>query len=75
MVTVLQAHGLAVHVYKDDHPPAHVHVMGDGFAKIDLVTLEIIRQRGMTLGELRRARRLVRDNRDALLAEGRLIHG
>jgi len=62
-------------VYKDDHPPAHVHVLGDGAAKIDLVTLNVIWLRGMTKGELRHALRLVRDHRDALLTVWGTIHG
>ena len=75
MVTAIRAQGLTVEIFKDDHSPAHVHVFGDGVAKIDLVTLAIIRQRGMTKGELRRALHLVRNNRDALLTAWRHIHG
>ncbi|HTW71301.1 MAG TPA: DUF4160 domain-containing protein [Acetobacteraceae bacterium] len=36
MVTVLRAHGLRVVIFANDHLPAHVHVFGDGEAKIDL---------------------------------------
>jgi len=34
MVTVLRASGLKVVIFVDDHEPAHVHVFGDGQAKI-----------------------------------------
>lgn len=37
MVVVLRAYGLKVVIYRDDHKPAHVHVLSDGEAKIDLV--------------------------------------
>lgn len=37
MVTVLRAHGLRVVIFVDDHQPAHVHVFGDGQAKINLL--------------------------------------
>jgi hypothetical protein len=37
MVTVLRAHGLRVVIFVDDHQPAHVHVFGDGEAKINLL--------------------------------------
>jgi hypothetical protein len=37
MVTVLRADGLRVIIYVNDHPPAHVHVFGDGEAKINLI--------------------------------------
>ena len=36
MVTVLRAYGLRVVVFANDHKPAHVHVFGDGEAKINL---------------------------------------
>jgi hypothetical protein len=37
MVTVHRASGMSVVIYLDDHPPAHVHVFGDGEAKIELL--------------------------------------
>ena len=37
MLTVLRASGLEFAIYVDDHPPPHVHVYGDGKAKIALV--------------------------------------
>ncbi len=36
MVTVLRGHGLRVVIFLNDHEPAHVHVFGDGEAKINL---------------------------------------
>ena len=36
MATVLRVHGLRVVIFVNDHLPAHVHVFGDGEAKIDL---------------------------------------
>ncbi|WP_244475818.1 DUF4160 domain-containing protein [Methylobacterium sp. Leaf93] len=36
MVTVLRSGGLRVIIFVDDHEPAHVHVFGDGHAKINL---------------------------------------
>jgi len=36
MVTVLRAEGLRVVIYSNDHKPSHVHVFGDGEAKINL---------------------------------------
>jgi hypothetical protein len=34
IVTVLRAEGLRVVIFVNDHQPAHVHVFGDGEAKI-----------------------------------------
>jgi hypothetical protein len=36
MVTGLSAHGLRVVIFTNDHQPAHVHVLGDGEAEINL---------------------------------------
>ena len=36
MVTIHRAHGLRIVIFTDDHEPAHVHVFGDGHAKINL---------------------------------------
>ena len=36
MVTVMRAEGLRVVIFTNDHEPAHVHVFGDGEAKINL---------------------------------------
>ena len=37
IVTVLRANGLRVVIFVNDHLPAHVHVFGDGEAKINLL--------------------------------------
>ena len=36
MVTVLRAQGFRIVIFVNDHEPAHVHVFGDGEAKINL---------------------------------------
>ncbi|MEP9388729.1 DUF4160 domain-containing protein [Mesorhizobium sp. KR9-304] len=38
MVTVLCIDGFRIVIFLDDHEPAHVHVFGDGEAKINLVS-------------------------------------
>ena len=79
MVTVLRAHGLRVVIYANDHRPAHVHVFGDGEAKIDLLgpdgTPALVWADGMTRGEVRRAMRIVVEQQAFLLARWEDIHG
>ena len=79
MVTVLRAQGLRVVIYLNDHDPAHVHVFGDGEAKINLLgaggSPELIWADGMSRGEVRRALRTVTDEQTALLARWEDIHG
>ena len=79
MVTVLRAQGFRVVIYLNDHDPAHVHVFGDGEAKINLLgtggSPELIWADGMSRGDVRRALRIVTDEQTALLARWEEIHG
>lgn len=76
---MLRSGGLRVVIYLDDHEPAHVHVLAGGEAKIHLGAEtsepELVWSRGLTNAEVRRAWRLVRDNRDLLIARWRELHG
>ena len=66
-------------IFVDDQEPAHVHVYGDGEAKINLVGQddlpELIWAVGMKRSEVRRAMATVLENRDVLLARWKEIHG
>lgn len=79
MVTVLRAHGLRVVIFTNDHDPAHVHVFGDGEAKINLLGTneapELAWAEGMSRSDIRRALRLVAEERTTLLARWEEIHG
>lgn len=79
MVTVLRADGLRIVIYTNDHQPAHVHVFGDGEAKINLLgpggTPDLVWADRMTRGELRRAMRVVIEHQAALLQRWEDIHG
>ena len=78
MVTVLRAHGLRVVVFANDHEPAHVHVFGDGEAKINLRGADgapaLVWADGMSRGEVRRAMRIVVEQQAFLLARWEEIH-
>ncbi len=79
MVTVHRAHGLSVVIFVDDHEPAHVHVFGDGMAKINLAGSggdpELILVNGMSRGDIRRAMRVVKERQVYLLKRWSDIHG
>jgi len=76
---VLRAYGLRVVIFVDDHLPAHVHVFGDGQAKINLLGTdgvpELVWSDGMTRGEVRRALRIVVEQHAMLLTRWEDIHG
>jgi hypothetical protein len=79
MVTIDRAHGLSVVIFTDDHEPAHVHVFGDGHAKINIVGVdggpELVWAEKMKRSDIRRALSMVTEHRDAFLARWREIHG
>ena len=79
MPTVLREANLRFVIYTDDHPPPHVHVFGDGEAKINLAgpddTPELVWAMSMTRGDIRRAMSIVAAQRDHLLARWNQIHG
>ena len=79
MVTVLRGSGFRVIIFLDDHLPGHVHVFGDGHAKINLAgpggECELVWVEGMKRSEVRKALQLVEDHRADLLLRWRDIHG
>jgi hypothetical protein len=66
-------------LFVNDHQPAHVHVFGDGEAKINLLGSDgasaLVWADGMSRGEIRRAMRIVTEQQTALLARWEDIHG
>jgi hypothetical protein len=86
MVTIHRALGLRVVVFIDDHEPAHVHVFGDGEAKIDFGDGEakidlsgdeprLVWAVGMKRSEVRRAIALAKEHHQDFTARWRQIHG
>lgn len=75
MITVLRSAGMRFVIYTDDHEPAHVHVYGDGEARIDIFRTSPISNRGMRKRDLAVAVAIVGENREILLARWREIHG
>jgi hypothetical protein len=66
-------------IFVDDHEPAHVHVFGDGEAKINLIGMdgssELLWADGFKRTDVRRAMKIVEDHREEFLAQWRNIHG
>jgi hypothetical protein len=79
MVTVFRAYGLHIVIFVDDPRPAHVHVFGDGQAKIDLLGAggepALVWSEGMRKTEVRRAMRTVTEQQALLLQQWERIHG
>lgn len=79
MVTIYRGHGLQVVIFVDDHEPAHVHVFGDGQAKINLLgpdgEPELVWADGMKRNDVRRAMRIVTEQKTLFLRRWTEIHG
>jgi Domain of unknown function (DUF4160) len=79
MVTIIREGGMRIVIYKDDHPPPHVHLIGDGRAKILLVgqdgSPELERAYGLTVGDVRKAMRIVGEQQFLLLQKWKEFHG
>jgi Domain of unknown function (DUF4160) len=79
MVTIFRESGLSFVIFRDDHPPAHVHVFGDGMLKIELGTTQdevrVVDAERMKAGDVRKAKRIVMERRDELAAKWEEFHG
>lgn len=75
MVTVLREAGFRFVIYTDDHEPAHVHVYGDGEARINVIDLTVLSNRRMTKRDLQVALNIVQANRGLFLKEWQRMHG
>jgi hypothetical protein len=79
MVTVHREAGLRFVIFVDDHEPGHVHVVGDGKAKINLAgadgSPELVYNDGFKAGDIRRALRIVAEQQTKLQAKWDEYHG
>lgn len=77
MITILREAGFRIVIFRDDHEPAHVHVYGDGDAKVQIAgeRAELVWVVGMKASDIRKMMTIVERHRDRLLATWRDIHG
>lgn len=79
MVTVHREGGFRVAIYRDDHEPAHVHVIKDGEVIVTLVGAdgqpEVRQAYGSTRADLRKSLRIVTERQAQLLAKWKEMHG
>lgn len=76
MPTVLRIEGLRVVIYPNDHPPAHVHVIGPGWVVVvNLHGPDVREAIGCNEPEARRVLRLIADHQVTLMEAWRRYHG
>jgi hypothetical protein len=79
MIVVHRAGGFRFVIYTSDHEPAHVHVIGDGHAKINIVgpdsAPELVFSIAIKKSDMRRLLAEVTEHREELIAKWERIHG
>jgi hypothetical protein len=79
MIVVHRSGSFRFVIYTSDHEPAHVHVIGDGTAKINLVGRggrpELVFNIGIKKSDMRRLLAETTEHRNALLGRWEQIHG
>ena len=76
MPTVLRIGGLRVVVYPNDHPPAHVHVLGPGWVVVvDLIGPTVREVINCNERDARRILPLIVAHQDELTKAWRRFHG
>lgn len=79
MIVVHRAGGFRFVIYTSDHQPAHIHVVGDGHAKINIVgpegAPELVFSVGIKKSDMRRLLVEVAEHREELLDRWEQIHG
>jgi len=79
MVTVHRESGFRFVIYKDDHEPAHVHVIKDGETIVTLAGAdgqpEVRKDIGTSRADLRKLMRIVAERQDEFLAKWQEVHG
>lgn len=56
MPTLFEIYGLRFYFYADEHLPIHVHIQnGDGTAKIDIESMQVIENRGIKPKDIKKA--------------------
>ncbi len=79
MVVIHRSRGFRFVIYTLDHLPAHVHVTGDGQAKINLLgpggMPELVYSIGIGRADMKRLMREAMEHRDRFLREWERIHG
>jgi len=72
----LRIDGWRIAIYPNEHPPAHVHVLGPGWVVvINLLGLEVREAIGCEEREARRVLRLIAGHQETLMEAWRRFHG
>ena len=75
MPTIFLIGPFKVIINTKDHRPAHVHCVGPGvFVVIEIATLEVIRNDGVSSRDIKRLQLFIQQNQNVLMNEWRHYH-
>ncbi len=76
MPTLFELFGLRFFFYSNEHLPIHVHIEnGDGKAKINIETLEVMENQGIKPKDVKRALQLVEMYKQEIINKWEEFHG
>ncbi len=76
MPTLFELFGMRFFFYSLEHLPIHVHIEnGDGRAKINVETLEIVENQGIKPKDMKKAVQIVKLYKEEIINQWRKYHG
>ena len=67
MPTVLRVEGFRFFFFSDEHLPEHIHIeKGDGYARIELETLEVTDSYNLNSKEIKKLLKIVKEHNNEL---------
>ncbi len=68
MPTVFREKGYRFFFFSNEHEPIHIHIeKGDKYAKIDVISLELINSKNISSRELKNLIKTVESNREKIM--------
>jgi len=68
MPTIMRVDGYRLFFFSDDHPPPHVHIeKGDGYVRIEIISLEVTNRYQLSSKEVNKLIRLVKQHQQFLI--------
>ncbi len=76
MPTLFELFGIRYFFYSNEHLPIHVHIEnGDGKAKINVATLEVVENHGVKPKDMKKALEIIKLYNEEIIAKWEEYHG
>ncbi len=76
MPTLFELFGMRFYFYSSEHLPIHVHIKnGDGKAKINVESLEVVENQGIKPKDIKKALQLTKIYQEEIISKWNQYHG